>query len=219
MSTIDSAAPVFSPLPINTITPPTTTISEETKNSFSPSDSFAGSFVAMSSTTDPSTTPEPDKKAGFFKRMAHGLGNGFGKIADMMGLGHINKFAKEQFKLYDTDKSNQINATEFSAVSSLVSKSFQEVDRNANQEVSYGEFHSIVRDLVKSELAATDTNTDGFVNFNEANARGLVKGTGPLNNTFVKSDANADGLLSFNEFADLINTVKLKKTGKLPPVA
>lgn len=209
MSTINSATQVsLSPLPTFTSISQISNQTEQ-KTNYSKSDSFSGSFVAMASSTD--VPADPDAKAGLGKRMMHGLGKGFDKLADFVGLGKISQFAKQQFSLYDTDKDKKINATEFSAVSELVGKSFQEVDRNSNQEISNGEFKTIVRALVENEMATTDTNSDGFVNFNEANARGLVRSTGNLNNTFLKNDKNGDGLLSFREFADLLNDTKLNK--------
>jgi hypothetical protein len=173
----------------------------------SPSDKFAGSYIATSSST--TTTDENGKTAGFGKRMMNHVGNAFGKVADMMGFGTFAQIAKAQFNTYDTDHDNKINAGEFTAVSSIVQKSFTDVDKNANQEVSLGEFHTVVRDLVNAEFTATDTSGDGFVNFNEANARGMVVTQGNSGkDSFKNNDLNGDGLLNVREFAGLMNDMK-----------
>ncbi|PIQ28285.1 hypothetical protein COW36_04375 [bacterium (Candidatus Blackallbacteria) CG17_big_fil_post_rev_8_21_14_2_50_48_46] len=152
---------------------------------------------------------DPNQQAGTMKRMMNGIGNAFGRMADWVGLGTISHYAKQNFELYDADRSNSLNAQEFSAVSSLIAKSFQEVDSNANQQVSLGEFKRIVGDLVDANFKALDTSQDGFINFNEAYAGGYVATQGNQN-TFASHDINQDGLLSRNEFAGLLNDMKLK---------
>jgi Ca2+-binding EF-hand superfamily protein len=153
---------------------------------------------------------DPNAQAGAMKRMAHGIGNAFGRMADWVGLGTISHYAKENFKLYDADKSNNLNTQEFSAVSTLISKSFQEVDSNTNQQISFGEFKRIVGDLVDANFKTLDTSGDGFVNYNEAYAGGYVTNSGPQD-SFRRNDRNQDGLLSRNEFAALVNDVRLRR--------
>ncbi len=206
MSTINSATTVAIPQTFNfgAVSAATSSVSETSTHS--PSDAFAGNSYSASS----SGSTDPNAKAGFAKRMMHGIGNGIGRIADMMGLGTISKFAKDNFRTYDTNNDNKIIAGEFSAVSALVNKTFEQVDSNANQEVSFGEFKSLVRDLVDAELQATDTDGDGFVNRNEATVRGLITTQGQQD-SFTVADKNTDGLLSFTEFANMVNSRKFNK--------
>lgn len=203
-------------IPIAPAFNPVSTISTSPVPIYSNSDSFVASA---------SDSSDLNKKAGMFQRMMHGIGNGLGRIADAMGMGNFSQFAKAQFKLYDIDNNNHINAGEFTAVSSIVQKTFQEVDRNTNQEVSFGEFKSVVRELVDAELKRTDINSDGFVNFNEAAISGnlgykqtqiQIEGThvevqNQVNEqAFKQHDTNSDGLLSKSEFTNLLMAKKLK---------
>lgn len=164
----------------------------------------------LANTTPPATTDIANKKAGFGQRLFNNIGNAFGKIADMAGLGTIAHYAKQNFQTYDTNKSNSVDVNEFSAVSQMIGKSFQQVDTNSNQQISLGEFKKIVGDLVDANFKAADTNSDGFLNLNEAGAGGYVAGTAN-NNSFQAHDSNKDALLSRNEFAGLVNDMKLRK--------
>lgn len=151
-------------------------------------------------------TTDPNKKANTFKSLFAKVGNAFGKIADAVGLGTISHYAKQNFQTYDANKSNSVEQNEFSAVSQMIGKSFQEVDKNGNQEISLGEFKKIVGDLVDHEFKTLDTNGDAFLNVTEASAGGYVVG----NNSFVANDKDGDQLLSRNEFAGLLNDMKIK---------
>ena len=153
---------------------------------------------------------DPNAQAGALKRMGHGLGNAFGRMADWVGLGTISHYAKENFKRYDANKSNSLDTQEFSAVSTLIAKSFQEVDSNTNQQISFGEFKRIVGDMVDANFKTLDTSSDGFLNYNEAYAGGYVTNSGPQD-SFRRNDRNQDGLLSRNEFAALVNDVRLRR--------
>lgn len=153
---------------------------------------------------------DPHQQAGTMKRMMNGIGNAFGRMADWVGLGTISHYAKQNFQAHDADRSNDLNAQEFSAVSSLIAKSFQEVDSNANQQISFGEFKRIVGDLVDAQFKALDTSQDGFLNYSETAAGGYVVVQGNQD-SFVRHDANQDGLLSRNEFAGLLNDTRLRR--------
>lgn len=152
---------------------------------------------------------DPNLQAGTMKRMFNGIGNAFSHMADWVGLGTISHYAKENFQVYDTDKSNSLDAQEFTAVSQLVSLSMEQVDQNANQQVSFGEFKKIIGTIVDSNFSALDTSGDGFVNYAEASAGGYVVVHG-ANDSFIEHDVNQDGLLSRNEFAGLVNDMKMK---------
>lgn len=159
------------------------------------------------STTFPGNPANPaienaDKKAAFFQRMTNSIGNAFGKIADAMGLGTLSRYAKESFASFDADKNKGIDANEFSAVSAIVGKSFQEVDRNTDQKVTFSEFKSVVSQIVDNNFKTADSNGDGFLNYNEASASGNVVQLGS-NNSFIDHDKNQDQLLSKNEFIAL----------------
>lgn len=166
-------------------------------------------FIA-SNQTGASDTLDPNKQASGMKRMMNGLGNAFGRMADWVGLGTISHYAKENMQAYDANKTNSLDTQEFTAVSSLIAKSFQEVDSNANQEISFGEFKRIVGDIVDANFKALDTSQDGFVNYNEAFAGGYVVNQGNQD-SFRNHDKNQDGLLTRNEFAGLLNDMKLKR--------
>lgn len=202
--------------PNNTVIAPTfgttsttsTTLSTTTPT-YSPSDKFAG--ISLSSTKTTTPVDEANKKAGTFKMMMNSVGNGISKFADMVGLGTISKFAKDNFTLLDTNKDNNLNTTEFNAVSQLVGKSFTEIDSNVDQKISFGEFKTLARSLVESELKATDTNGDGFINLSEAGTHGYVVNQGNQN-SFTSHDSNGDGLLSLTEFAGLVNDRKFRKS-------
>lgn len=155
-------------------------------------------------------SPDADKKANTFKSLFAKVGNAFGKIAETVGLGTIAHYAKQNFNAYDTNKSNSVDINEFSAVSQMIGKSFQEVDKNSNQEISLGEFKKIVGDLVDADFKKLDTNGDAFLNLSEASAGGYVVGN-QNNNSFTSHDTNSDQLLSRNEFAGLLNDMKIKK--------
>lgn len=154
--------------------------------------------------------PDANKKANTFKSLFAKVGNAFGKIAETVGLGTIAHYAKQNFNTYDANKSNSVDANEFSAVSQMIGKRFQEVDQNGNQEISLGEFKKIVGDLVDADFKKLDTNGDAFLNLTEASAGGYVVGN-QNNNSFTSHDTNGDQLLSRNEFAGLLNDMKIKK--------
>ena len=202
-------------LPIGTVSniaptlPPSTPILPPTSNSGStPSMSNDGMNLSSVATSNSGSSDDPKAKtAGFAKRFLNGFTNMIGKVADLAGFGTFAQIAKTQFNKFDTDKDNKINANEFTAVGSLVQKSFQQVDSNTNNEISQGEFKSVVREIVESEFKMTDANQDGFVNFNEANARGMVVGSGHQD-SFRRNDANQDDLLSVREFAGMMNELK-----------
>lgn len=160
--------------------------------------------------TGASDSLDPNKQASGMKRMMNGIGNAFGRMADWVGLGTISHYAKENMQAYDANKSNSLDTQEFSAVSSLIAKSFQEVDSNANQEISFGEFKRIVGDIVDANFKALDTSQDGFLNYNEAFAGGYVVNQGNQD-SFRSHDKNQDGLLTRNEFAGMLNDMKLKR--------
>ena len=164
-------------LPIGTVSniaptlPPSTPIIPPTSNSGStPSMSNDGMNLSNVATSGSSTDPKA-KTAGFAQMFMNSVGNMFGKIADLAGFGTFAQIAKTQFNKFDANKDNKINATEFSAVGNMVQKSFQQVDANSNNEITQGEFKSVVKEIVEAEFKMTDANQDGFVNFNEANAR------------------------------------------------
>lgn len=188
-----------------TVAPPTGSIPGTNSTSYS-----ADSFTASNPNTG--STPEDlaNKKAGFFKKLGNSIGNAFGKMADWVGLGTISHYAKQNFESYDADKSKSLDANEFSAVSQMIGQSFQQVDSNTNNEISFGEFKKIVGDLVDANFKALDTNSDGFLNLNEAGAGGYVVSNG-IHNSFHDHDVNQDALLSRNEFAGLVNDMKLRK--------
>mgnify|MGYP001604753815 CR=1 FL=1 len=193
----------------------TTTTTQATISS--PSDKFAGSYIAASSPNTTTPSDESNKQAGFGKKMMNHVGNAFGKIADIMGFGTFAQIAKAQFSNFDTDHDNKIVAGEFSAVSAIVNKSFTDVDSNANQEISKGEFKTVVKALVDAEFAASDTSADGFVNLAEATARGMVVTQGNSGkNSFANNDKNADGLLNVREFAGLMNDMKFNNGNHVP---
>jgi len=174
-------------------------------------DSFtANPLLTANNNNNPTTDDVGNLQAGFFKKMFNSIGNAFGKMADVVGLGTISHYAKQNFQMYDANKTNSLDTNEFSAVSQMIGKSFQEVDSNANQEVSLGEFKKIVGDIVDSNFKALDTSDDGFLNYNEAASGGYVVANGS-NNSFASHDVNQDNLLSRNEFAGLVNDMKLKK--------
>lgn len=143
-----------------------------------------------------------DKKAAFFQKMTNSIGNVVGKIADAMGLGTLSKYAKSSFNSFDADKNKGIDNNEFMAVSSIVGKSFAEVDKNTDNKVTFSEFKSVVSQIVENDFKMADTNADGFLNYNEASASGKVVQLGS-NNSFLEHDANKDELLSKNEFIAL----------------
>lgn len=153
---------------------------------------------------------DANKQAGFFKRMGNGIGNAFGKMADWVGLGTISHYAKQNFEANDADRSNHLDVNEFSAVGAMVGRSFQQVDANADQKLSFGEFKTLVGDLVNASLKAADASGDGFLNYAEANTAGYVVIQGN-NDSFISHDVNQDQLLSRNEFASLVNDMKIRR--------
>lgn len=188
--------------------PTTTSNSGSIKN-----DNTSWSSVAtstMQSNGSSGGPSDPNLQAGFAKKFFSGLGNMFGKVADLVGMGTYSRIAKNQFIQNDLDKNNSLNAQEFTAVGQMIQKSFQTVDRNNNGQISLGEFKTVVKDIVDAEMKMTDTSGDGFVNYNEAMARGLVNNSGPQD-SFRRNDVNQDGLLSKNEFANLIEEQKIRK--------
>ncbi|PKL77113.1 MAG: hypothetical protein CVV27_06825 [Candidatus Melainabacteria bacterium HGW-Melainabacteria-1] len=160
--------------------------------------------------TGQSTGLDINKQAGFLKRMGNGVGNAFGRMADWVGLGTISHYAKQNFQAYDADRSNHLDSNEFTAVSQMIQRSFQQVDSNADQKISLGEFKHIVGDLVNASFKTADTSADGFLNYAEASAMGYVVTQGSQD-SFVSHDLNQDQLLSRNEFAGLVNDMKLKR--------
>ena len=169
------------------------------------SDSFTSNPLLATNPTN-----ENDKKAGFGQRLMNNFGNAFGKMADLVGLGTISHYAKSNFQANDANKSNSLDTNEFSAISQMIGKSFQQVDGNSNQEISLGEFKKIIGDIVDSDFKTADTNDDGFLNMNEANTGGYVVTNGS-NNSIKAHDLNNDNLLSKNEFTGLVNDMKLRK--------
>lgn len=196
--------PISQPIVTQNTLPTTNTSSSSIKN-----DSVSWSNTAQSSNQTPQTDIR-NAQAGFSKKLFNGIGNMFGKVADMVGMGTFSRIAKNQFIQNDLDKSNQINQQEFTAVGQMIQKSFQSVDRNSNGEISLGEFKTVVKDIIDAEMKMTDTSGDGFVNYNEATTRGLVTSSGPQD-SFTRNDINQDGLLSTKEFANLLEEQKFRK--------
>jgi len=118
------------------------------------------------------------------------------------GLGTLSKYAKASFSSFDTNKNKGIDSNEFIAVSSIVGKSFSEVDKNTDNKVTFSEFKSVVSQILDNDFKMADTNADGFLNYNEAMASGKVVQHG-ANNSFLEHDLNRDELLSKNEFIAL----------------
>lgn len=208
MTSINNSQPIntsFNTVSSSTYVAPQTTTQQPVN--YSSNDGYsANSLLSAKAPTAPEDTA--NKKAGAFKSFFAKISNTFGKVADSVGLGTISHFAKQNFTAYDTNKSNSVDANEFSAVSQMIGKSFQQVDANSNQEISLGEFKKIVGDLVDSEFKKLDTNGDAFLNMNEAAPYVVTNGA---NNSFTAHDTNGDQLLSRNEFAGLLNDMKIKK--------
>lgn len=208
---INTSTPIVPTTNTTPSLPPLTTTNTATPNIKSDNTSFSN--VAQSVYTQNNTNSgnsESNIKAGFFKRMMNGVSNAFGKVADMVGMGTFSRIAKNQFNSNDTDKSNHLNQQEFTAIGQMIQKSFQEVDRNGNQEISLGEFKTVVRDIVEGEMKLTDTNQDGFINREEATARNMVNTQGSQD-SFARNDVNSDGLLNLKEFAGMMDEQKLRK--------
>lgn len=157
-----------------------------------------------------STGFDANRQASGMKQVFNGLGNAFGRMADWVGLGTISHFAKENFQHYDADRSNFLDQNEFGAVSAMIQRSFQQVDSNADQKLSFGEFKAVVGELVDASFKAADTSGDGFLNYAEASATGYVVTQGSQD-SFISHDVNGDQLLSRNEFAGLVNDIRLKQ--------
>lgn len=210
---IDPSINTSTPLPTqntNPSLPPLTTTNTATPNIKSDNTSFSNVAQSVYTQNNTSSNSSSGIKAGFFKRMMNGVSNTFGKVADMMGMGTFSRIAKNQFNANDFDKSNHLNQQEFTAIGQMIQKSFQEVDRNGNQEISLGEFKTVVRDIVEGEMKLTDTNQDGFINREEATARNMVNTQGSQD-SFSRNDVNGDGLLNLKEFAGMMDEQKLRK--------
>lgn len=210
---IDPSINTSTPLPTqntNPSLPPLTTTNTATPNIKSDNTSFSNVAQSVYTQNNTSSNSSSGIKAGFFKRMMNGVSNTFGKVADMMGMGTFSRIAKNQFNANDFDKSNHLNQQEFTAIGQMIQKSFQDVDRNGNQEISLGEFKTVVRDIVEGEMKLTDTNQDGFINREEATARNMVNTQGSQD-SFSRNDVNGDGLLNLKEFAGMMDEQKLRK--------
>lgn len=176
-----------------------------------PTGASAQTYAADTYQTTSSTGGfDANKQAGGMKRFMNGIGNAFGHMADWVGLGTISHYAKENFQLYDGDRSNHLDVNEFGAVSALIQRSFQQVDSNTDQKISFGEFKAVIGEMVDASFKAADTSGDGFLNYAEASATGYVVTQGSQD-SFRAHDLNQDQLLSRNEFAGLVNDMRLKR--------
>jgi len=172
-----------------------------------PYPAYGGDAYAVKSV---GTEDTGNKQASTLKKIGNSVARAFSKVADFVGLGTASHFAKDAFKTYDGNKDNHLDVNEFYPVSQLLGTQFQPIDANADQKVSFGEFKRLVGDLLDAEMRLTDTSGDGFVNYNEAYARGYVGFQGNQN-AFTVADKNQDNLLSFGEFAALANSRKFNK--------
>lgn len=202
---VQNTTAYYSPYSSMSVNVASTTSTAPNQNTYA-----ADTYQTNNGNSDQAPGLDPNKQAGSMQRLMHGIGNAFGRMADWVGLGTISHYAKENFQAYDADKSNSLDAQEFTAVSQMVSLSLEQVDQNANQQVSFGEFKKIIGAIVDADYAALDTSGDGFVNYAEASTAGYVVIHG-VNDSFVEHDINQDGLLSRNEFAGLVNDMKIRR--------